>query len=193
MDTQTQGINAILEERYTFNHKLSELKLAMDESMIIAVTDHRGKILEVNRKFCELSKYSKEELIGQDHRIINSGYHSKAFFADMWKTISNGNVWRGEIRNQTKEGKLYWVHTTIVPILDEHNQPYRYISIRVDITEQKQMEEELQKALKEDFNQTVKSMENGMFKMVRDDQGKFIYTMSEGKLMEKLGIGSHVL
>jgi diguanylate cyclase (GGDEF)-like protein/PAS domain S-box-containing protein len=181
------------QEMLSLNKEISDLKLAIDESSIIAITDHTGKIIEVNRKFCEVSQYSKEEAIGQNHRIINSGYHSKEFFREMWKTISAGKVWSGEIRNRAKDGSLYWVHTTIVPFLNEKGRPYRYFSLRVDITEQKQMEAVLQQALKDDFTQTVKSLENGIFKMVKTDDGQFVYTMSEGKLMQALEIGTEIL
>jgi two-component system sensor histidine kinase NreB len=127
--------------------QLTELKFALDESSIVAVTDRQGRIQYVNDKFCEISKYPREELLGQDHRIINSGYHNKSFMKELWQKISAGEVWHGEIKNRAKDGTYYWVNTTIVPLMDENEKSYQYLAIRNEVTQLKQVEAELQQMM----------------------------------------------
>lgn len=123
---------------------------ALDRLGIVSITDRAGKMIMVNDNFCAISGYSREEMIGQDHRLVRSGYHPKSFFQDLWKTVDKGKAWHGEICNRTKNGELFWTDTTIVPVLDEGGLPDRYVCIRYDVTNRKQNEIELHRIVRQD-------------------------------------------
>ncbi|MFI8494283.1 PAS domain S-box protein [Peribacillus butanolivorans] len=123
--------------------ELEDMYYAINQSSIVAITDEKGIIVDVNDKFSEVSGYKRSELIGHTHQLVNSGYHSKEFFDDMWKTIQNRKVWNGEIRNRAKDGSYYWVDTTIVPFYTVEGKPFQFLALRYDITERKQTEEML--------------------------------------------------
>mgnify|MGYP000228625979 CR=1 FL=1 len=140
-------VSDILSTRSELQTALNAIKnqqFALDEHAIVSVTDADGNLLYANDKFCTISQYQRPELVGVNHRIVNSGLHPKEFFAAMWNTIKQGKVWHGEIRNRAKDGSFYWTSATIVPFLDEQQKPYQFISIRTDITHERLLKEEIE-------------------------------------------------
>ncbi len=178
---QYVAIRADITERKNIEEQLraslkqvGDLETALDEHAIVAITDPQGRITYVNEKFCAISKYSREELLGQDHRIINSGYHPMEFIRDLWTTIARGKVWHGEIRNRAKDGSFYWVDTTIVPFLNERGKPRQYVAIRADITERKEIEEQLRTSLREVIDLKAALDEHAIV-AITDPQGRITY------------------
>lgn len=150
---------------------------AIDGSIISSITDEEGIIIYANQKFCEISKYSAQELIGQDHRIINSGYHSKTFFKKMWMTIKEGNVWQGEMKNKAKDGTLYWVDTVIFSIKDDSGKVIQYLSLRMLINEKKQAEA--------DTIEYVKSLEELLFKTSHEVRQPVAHILGLSNLLDQ--------
>ncbi len=144
-----EAFNKMVGILFARTRELSFQKYALDEHSIVSMTDIKGNIVYVNEKFCAISGFKQQELIGQNHRILKSDEHSKAFYSVIWSTIANGKTWRGDIKNKNKNGSYYWVRSTIVPMLDEAGKPFRYVSIRTDITNEKLKEVELIKSSEE--------------------------------------------
>jgi len=115
---------------------------AIDRNIICSITDSEGIIIYVNQKFCEISQYSKNELIGQNHKMLNSGFHSEEFFTNMWDTIKSGNIWNGEVKNNAKDGSFFWLENTIFPVFDKRKNIVQYFSMRLPIDQKKKVEEE---------------------------------------------------
>ncbi|MCW7462026.1 PAS domain S-box protein [Leptospira limi] len=144
--TFKRTVDAKLEEIY---FELGQRQYAIDQHAIVAITDLNADIIYVNKKFCEISKYTRDELIGENHRIINSGYHPPEFFKNLYRTIRSGNTWHGEIKNRAKDGGYYWVATTIAPIKNSRGEIEKFLSIRTDITEIKEADEKIKSLLEE--------------------------------------------
>lgn len=143
LEAEQVRVNALLKDSL---RELEYQKFALDQHSIVSIANARGDITYVNHKFSEISGYDRSELIGNNHRLIKSGLHPQGFYDDLWKTIAAGQVWHGQIANRRRTGEIYWVASTIVPWLGDDGLPYQYVSIRTDITTQKEVEQALEES-----------------------------------------------
>ena len=186
--TDEGGIFGVRTDITDLKQSRSELdfqKYALDEHAIVSICDVTGNITYSNDKFCDISGYSREELLGQNHRILKSGEHSEEFFADMWRTIASGEIWRGNIKNRKKDGSFYWVDATIVPSMNEQGRPFKYIAIRTDITERKKAEEVLQQK-KEELERYVIELDASRSRMEKQAEAMAELAENEAALNEQL-------
>lgn len=156
---------------------------ALSQSAIFSVTDEKGDIIFANQKFIDVSKYSLEELLGQNHRILKSGHQPQEIFVDMWATISSGKIWRGEIKNRAKDGSYYWVDAMIVPIPGLDGKPQNYAALRIIINDKKDIEEKNKKHL-EEFEKISKLTVGRELKMI--ELKKEIKTLKEDLMKTKV-------
>ena len=165
------------------NRKLDFQKFAFDEHAIISVANAKGNITSVNDKFCDISGYSREELLGQNHRLLKSEEHSGEFYKNLWRTIANGKTWHGEIKNLKKEGGYYWVQATIVPFLNKQGKPVEYVGIRTDITDRKDAEKQKNEAAAQEIRQlkTTLDLTQDEVYMFWPDTLKFFYANQAAK------------
>ena len=172
------GISASFDK---LNLNISDFEEILSDHSIIAVTDIEGIILYANKKFCEISKYTEDELVGQNHRILKSNEHTDEFFTEMWDAISSGSVWEGEIKNRAKDGSMYWLKSTIIPVLDSEKNIKNYVAIRTDITTQKEIQTkllEMEEKLMEQNEDLMSKVESKSSELVRSERLATIGTMA---------------
>lgn len=148
MEYDSDNLDVMEQSKAGFFRLLHVYQQAIDLNIICSITDIEGMIIYTNRKFCEVSKFSKEELIGQNHRIVSSGFHSTAFFKNMWDTIKKGKIWQGEVKSKAKDGSFFWLNNTILPVFDINGSIIQFFSMRMPIDEKKKAEEEKREHIK---------------------------------------------
>jgi PAS domain S-box-containing protein len=174
-EEEIKRLNSQLENQLRISQsEIVDYKHALDASCIVSITDSEGRILDVNDNFCAISKYNREELLGKDHRLINSGYHSHEFMGDLWRTIQSGNAWFGVLKNRAKDGSFYWVDSAIIPFLDPSGKPFKYISIRNNVTKLKEAEEEISK------------INEGLDRKIKERTGELTDALEKEKVLNEL-------
>ncbi len=163
LETLSASISALVEQLHDERAELRNLKSAVDDHAIVSITDTAGVITYVNDRFCQISGYPRGELLGHTHRIIKSGRHPASFFESLWRTITSGRIWRGEICNRTRSGDLFWVQATIVPFVDSSGRISKFIAIRTDVTERKRMGEQVARS-EHQYRTTVDSLRETVFR-----------------------------
>jgi len=150
---------------------LYDIRSALEQAAIVSITDLQGRIVEVNHNFTDVFHFTKEEVVGKNHCILNSGCHPKVFFEDMWQKINSSQVWHGEIRNRSKEGCIHWVDTTIIPLMNEKGKLYQFMAIRYDVTQRKEMESKLN-SLPQRIFQAQELERDRISREIHDDLGQ---------------------
>ncbi|ADU31442.1 sensor domain-containing protein [Evansella cellulosilytica] len=168
--------------------QLEELLRAFDHSCILVLTDSSGSIIEVNDTYCQVSGYSRDELVGNTHRLVHSGYHTQEFYHKLWQTIMNGDIWSGEIKNRKKDGSIYWVKATIYPIYNKEGKIDMFLSIRLDITEGKIYEEKLRQIIEKDYSTIIKNIQNFIIRVLPSNDKGPVVSLLEGHLAKVIGI-----
>lgn len=186
------GINNMQSQIQQANKNLIDQQHAFNQQAIVSETDIEGTITYVNEKFIEISGYARDELIGQNHRILSSNTHDAQFFEDMYHTIENGDIWASDICNQAKDGHLYWVHTTIVPTLDEDGKPRNFISMQSDITQQRMTTKALFVS-EERLSMAMSVANDGIWDWRLDDDSVFlILDTTPWQVMTRMNIPVHL-